>query len=325
MTQALQPEEPQAPLPLSVPVPVPAAAARPILLAPAPHLPFLDKRTAHPPGVQPLASQDWIVVEGDFAEQMAAREALISTRPEIVLAALPEAEMAMQELLAEVLAHLDAQPRYRVEGAEVRRPDGATVIVDGAAPMASIGRLVADDFCLLLPDAASGEYRLVAAVLCFPARWSLAEKMGKPLTAIHAPVPNYAEGLSRRVNRLFDAIRPERPLWRANWLVYGDPVLHQPALTAEDGPAPTEGKRWSPNGPFYLRVERQTLRRLPVSGAVAFGIKSSVTPVEALRAEDAAVLSRELAGLHEAEIAYRIGEEAAKAIRARLDALAAAG
>lgn len=310
---------------LTSPPPVPAAAARPILLTPAPRLPFLDHRTAHPPGVQPLAPSDWILVEGDFPQQMAAREALITARPDVVLGALPEAEMATQELLAEVVTHLEAQAHYQVEGNKVRRPDGVVCAVDAAAPLASIGRLVADDFCLLLPDAKSGEYRLVAAVLCFPARWSLTEKMGKPLTAIHAPVPNYAEGLSRRVNRLFDAIRPERPLWRANWLVYGDPVLHQPALGDADSPAPAQPKRWSPDGPFYLRVERQTLRRLPVSGAVAFGIKSSVTPIEALQPEEAGVLSEQLGKLHEAEIAYRIGHEAAMAARARLDVLARGG
>ncbi|MEM7497669.1 MAG: DUF3445 domain-containing protein [Pseudomonadota bacterium] len=302
--------------------PLPAAAGRPILIEPAPHLPFLEPRIAHAPGLMPLRPEDWLRVDADFADQMAAREALIETRPGIVLALGEDAGGAAAELLDTVLAALPALPGFRVADGTVERPDGGRVTVERDAPFRTIGRLTAYDFCVLQPDAASGEYRLGGAVLCFPARWSLAEKMGRPLTAIHAPVPDYDDALARRVNRVFEAIRPERPLWRINWLVYGDPVLHQPFFR-DGAETPGHGKTWQPEGPFYLRTERQTLRRLPRTGAVAFGIKSSVTPVEALAPSEAAGLSAALGGLDAGAVEYRIGTEANRAIRARLDALAA--
>ncbi|MEZ5865467.1 MAG: DUF3445 domain-containing protein [Geminicoccaceae bacterium] len=37
--------------------------------------------------------------------------------------------------------------------------------------------------------AAPEGYRLVGAFVAFPSRWSLAEKIGRPMPAIHAPVP----------------------------------------------------------------------------------------------------------------------------------------
>ncbi|MEL6769124.1 MAG: DUF3445 domain-containing protein [Pseudomonadota bacterium] len=302
--------------------PVPEAAMRAILIAPAPHLPFLEPRIAHPPGLMPLDPAAWLRTDADFAEQMAARDALIAARPAVVLALEKAGEAAAAELLDVVVAATGALPGYRVEGGAVRRPDGVTVPLDPSEPMRTIGRLTAYDFCILLPDPESGEYRLAGAALCFPARWSLAEKMGRPLTAIHAPVPDYDETLARRVNRVFQAIRPERRLWRINWLVYGDPVLHQPLLRERDE-MPNSGKTWSPGGPFYLRTERQTLRRLPETGAVVFGIKSSVTPVGALAPAEAAGLSAALGGLDDTAVAYRIGLDANRAIRARLDAIAA--
>ncbi|MEL6575383.1 MAG: DUF3445 domain-containing protein [Pseudomonadota bacterium] len=302
--------------------PMPEAAASAILIEPAPHLPFLEPRIAHPPGLMPLALDAWLQTDADFTAQMAARDALISARPAIVLALDDDARPAAAELLESVVAAVGALSGYRVSADAVTRPDGVTVSLDHAAPMRTIGRLTAYDFCILLPDAASGEYRLAGAVVCFPARWSLAEKMGRPLTAIHAPVPDYDAALARRVNRVFEGIRPERPLWRINWLVYGDPVLHQP-LIRESDEMPSSGKTWSPGGPFYLRTERQTLRRLSEAGAVVFGIKSSVTPVDALAPQEAAGLSAALGGLDEAAIAYRIGHAAHRAIRARLDTIAA--
>lgn len=127
---------------------------------------------------------------------------------------------------------------------------------------------------------------LVAAVLCFPASWRLDEKIGRPLTAIHAPVAVYDADVGRRVQRLFDAIRPGQPLWRANLLEYDDPALFQPR-SAFDPPRRTSG----PEAP-YLRAERQCLLRLPRTGAVVFSIHTHVVRRADAGAEALAELAR---------------------------------
>lgn len=271
-------------------------------IVPAPYAPFLDPRTARAPGLSPLEPASWTVVHADFAGQMARREALLADRRDVVIGQTEDGTAPAGELLADLLDHLGRMAGYSVGAEAVTRPDGADVPLDRADPLDTIGRLVAEDFCLLVPDRTVGEYRLVAAVLCFPSRWLLSEKLGRPLTIIHDPVPEYDAELARRVNRVFEALRVGRPLCRVNWLVHPTGELHLPA-----GADAKEDVTPDAQGRLFLRTERQTLTRLPVTGAVAFGIKTSVTPLRALSPEIAAGLAAALGGVAETSIAYRAG------------------
>lgn len=277
-----------------------------IVLDHAPYTPFLEPRTARPPGLSPLDVRNWTVRLADFDAQMAYRRRLLAERPEQVLGALPEGEEPAIELLELLIAHLGDPRPLSLE--------------ERFCALTAIGRLVAEDFCLLLPDASSGEYRLVAAVLCFPSRWLLSEKLGRPLTPIHDPVPEYATHLAPRVNRIFETLRPERPLVRVNWSVHPTPELFLPQ---------SEGQKTAPFGAdrdtrFFLRTERQTLVRLPRTRAVAFGIKTSVTPVEHLPPPVARGLAEALAGLGDGMLAYKGGRARVAAAIARLTDIACA-
>ncbi len=229
--------------------------------------PWSDPRSARLPGIQPLDPAAWLLRDDAFAPQMAERDRLLAAIPGRVHAMEPRAEAAAEELRALVLEHLRADPGYDVGPARVTRPDGVRVARDGA-PLMVLGRLVQEDLCVMLPDGGGGHV-LAAAVLCFPASWTLEEKMGRALIRIHAPVAVYDADLARRVQRLFDALHPERPLWRANALGYADPALHQPRREADPRPP-------VPEPPPYIRAERQCLLRLPESGAVVFSIHTQV-------------------------------------------------
>lgn len=271
-----------------------------ILLDPAPYAPFMDARTARPPGLSPLDMREWTVRHADFDAQMAYRRQLLAEKPEVVIGALNEGEDPAEELLEMLLAHL-GEPR-------------PLTLEERFCQLTAIGRLVAEDFCVLVPDAASGEYRLASAVLCFPSRWLLSEKLGRPLTPIHVPVPGYAGDLARRVNRVFEALRPERPLVRVNWSVHPTPELFLPQSETEKSAPFMAGQ----DTRFFLRTERQTLVRLPRTGAVAFGIKTSVTPVESLAPKVALGLADALAALPEGMVAYKGGRARVDAAIARL-------
>ncbi len=238
-----------------------------------PFYPWMDKVLGSLPGMRPLEPRDWLLRDAVFAPQMAYRDWLIANRRGAVLAELPGAAGAAAELLQVLLDHLRGDARYAVSGHAITRPDGVAVgLGQGEDPLATVGRLVQEDFCLLERD--GSEHVLTAAVLCFPASWTLAEKLGKPLTRIHRPVPAYSDDLANRVQRIFDRMRPGALMMRANTLVYDDPDLHQPR--SEASPKRLSGEdRW-------IRVERQTLRKLPRSGAVVFGIHSSVVPAASL-------------------------------------------
>jgi hypothetical protein len=204
----------------------------------------------------------WLRVDEAYAGQMALRRRLIAEQPEAVIACLPEATEAVQDLSEVVKAELPGLG-YRLSDHRWLCPDGAEV-EDGAG-LGTLGRLCQSDFCLL--QKRGDEHVLTAAVLCFPASWMLSEKLGQPLTRIHAPVAPYDEALSKRVQRLFDGVRAGRAIWRFNRLSYQDPALFQPR---------SEHARRDKGAETYLRAERQVVLRLPKTDAVLFAIHTYV-------------------------------------------------
>ncbi len=253
---------------------------QPILQSRLPHLPWMDPRLSRLPGILPLENDDWLVQDEAYDAQMAERDRLITHAGDLVYRQLPEGRAAANELYAMVLQRLSEVPGFAVGANSVTRPDGVKVELDPSEPLATLGRLVQEDLCLM--EKTDHEHRLTGAVLCFPASWSLDEKIGRALTGIHVPVPPYDDDLARRVQRMFDMIRPDAGLWRMNALVYRDPTLHQPRNEADP--------RIDRRGGSYLRAERQCLVRLPQTKAVLFSIHTFVVPLSNLPADAVAAL-----------------------------------
>lgn len=227
------------------------------------NLPYdpLDPRPL--PGIQPLALADWLNVDEAFAGQMALRDQLLGAARGRVLAMDESARPAADELLDLALGLA-----YPGATGVVIRGDGVAVEIDRHDPMGTLGRLIQEDLCIL--QKSGDEHVLTAAILCFPASWTLEEKYMRPLTGIHKTVDEYDKGMAARVQRLFDGVQAGRPLWRFNALWYQDPGLHQPRSihARRDHPEDGEGD--------YLRSERQCILRLPQSGAVVFSIHTYV-------------------------------------------------
>lgn len=237
---------------------------QPLILQDAlPVHPWAHQSTARLPGVNPLDWGDWLLCDSAYAAQMDLKDSLLSEIPDAVLAL--RAEEAGAELLALMLDHLPQQGFAR-RGDVVTRPDGKNVGLS-SVPLVAAARLVQQDICIM--ERRGDEHVLTAAVLCFPSNWKLSDKIGRPMSAIHTPVPAYTEDLARRVQRIFDAMRPDRPLWRMNYLLYADHHLHQPQRIK---PVTRQTGR-------YVRCERQSLVKLPQSGAIVFGIHNIVVPI----------------------------------------------
>jgi len=225
------------------------------------------------PGTGPMDPKTWLLVDEAFGAQMALRERLIAEKREAVHALLPEGRAAAVECLELALAFLAEQPAYQIDGDMVRRPDGVEVIVDRAEPLITLGHLIQEDICLMGPG--PDGHILIGALLCFPASWTLSEKIGRPLVRIHRPVPEYDDNTARRVQRLFDGIQVDRPMTRANAHLYETADLFTPRREGDPH------RKIGPN-PGFLRSERQTLQRLPMSGAVVFAIHTYTVAVENL-------------------------------------------
>jgi dimethylamine monooxygenase subunit A len=216
-----------------------------------------------------------------YHEEMAERRDLLATRRGEVFAVVPGAEPACAELLERLTAFLpDRFPEWFGRDGDLlhNRLTGETwnLMDPGLHPLELAGRLVQEDLCLVRP-AADGPV-LIAAVLCFPSRWRLGEKIGRKLADVHGPVPLYAEKLANPVDRFMSQLRPGKLVQRLNWSVLDDPALFQPVRRFRD----EADAAYTPENVatrVFLRVERQTLSLLPTSGTVLFGIRVHVYPL----------------------------------------------
>lgn len=215
------------------------------------------------PGISLFEMGDWLAVDDAFADQMTERARLLTHHRSDVLALDETARSAAVELLDLVLTHA-----YPGAANQVVRPDGVAVVIDRDDPLGTLGHLIQEDLCIL--QKCGDEHVLTAAVLCFPASWTLSEKFMRPLIGIHEHVAEYDGGLAKRVQRLFDGVRVGRPMWRFNALWYQDPSLHQPRSIHDKRTQLDEAEAQ------YLRSERQCILRLPETGAVVFSIHTYV-------------------------------------------------
>ncbi|CTQ50292.1 heme-dependent oxidative N-demethylase family protein [Jannaschia donghaensis] len=246
-----------------------AGQGAPILQSRLPFTPWDDPALSRMPGMTPVEGP-WIVVDDAYAPQMRERTRLLATARDQVIGGEAGTDDLQIELLDHVLTNLPAG--FRRYHDTVICPDGRSVTTK-QAPFAALAGMVQEDFLIL--ERRNAEHVLIAGLLCFPASWTLTEKIGRPLTRIHAPVPNYNTDIGRRVQRLFDRVPQGRAIWRANALGYADADLHQPRMEA----AP---KREVPAR--YLRCERHTVLRLPHSDAIAFAVHTYVVTPQSLTA-----------------------------------------
>lgn len=267
----------------------------------APVAPFMEPRTTHPPGVSALSIDEWLLVDETYADQIALRDQLLAERRDVVLQG--DHGAAARECLQIAIAALLAHTGFVRERGAITRPDGVTVDLDDQAPLATLGRLAQEDFLVLEKPDGAEEHVLTGGVLCFPSRWSLAEKMNRALIGIHTPVPGYETALASRVQRFFDALRPDRPLQRANWLVHSTPDLFQPVDEADKF-----GVDRAADDQFWLRVERQCLVRLPHTEAVVFTVKTLVTPLEQLSGPQLTRLNTALNEQSDSMVGYHGGK-----------------
>lgn len=237
------------------------------------HLPYDLSAARALPGVAPLGDAPWFPVDEAYAPQMAERERLLRThRTEVIATDSPGAD-SLAKTWDAVLGNLPTG--FVRSNGQMSCPDGRTVVLDPSDPFVTLGRLVQSDICLM--EKRGEAHVLTGAVVCFPASWSLAEKIGHPLSHIHGPVAAYTDDIARRVQRLFDGVRFGRPIWRFNALWYADPTLFQPR--SEQAPRPLTEAGSTP----FLRSERQVIWRLPDSDAVLFTIHSLVLAADAVR------------------------------------------
>ncbi len=214
-------------------------------------------------GLKRMPAGEWLAVDHQRDSELALKSRLLEAHPHETVAWLDDAcEDEAGELLEMVVDDLATHHHIDV------RPDASRHPIDAA------GRLVQEDLTLLR-DSPQGTI-LVAGSMCFPSGWYLRSKLGHDLLGVHEPVAGYADELRTKVDNIFERLTPDRPLMRRNWFIYDDPTLFQPEKPPPDRPV-------GPLARFVVRSERETMRRLPVTGASVFTIRTQQAPFETLR------------------------------------------
>lgn len=224
-------------------------------------LPQADQRSVLRLGFENCAAEDWLFTPHDLAGFFIHKYTLGATRAASCFAELQDSAAAQDEFQDYLLASLLDNPRlgYRRSGNRLvhEEQELAWDIDDRGLWPASLW--IPEDICLL--QEIDARYLMTAASVCSPSNWALEDKIGRSIDAIHEPVPAYAEVLGERVNRFLQGLRSGRVMLRYNWSIQRGNELCWRGDENANGQA------------RYWRVERQTFLRLPVTGAIVFGIR----------------------------------------------------
>ncbi len=209
-------------------------------------------------GLRPIGEDEWL--EGGDAE--AARKLALYDGGEPVFGELEGSREAQEEV------------RVLVEKATGQAADPTL------PPLFAASLLCADDLCLM--EKVDGEWRLTAVSLCSGTFFTAADSLGLSLKDLHGPVPGFEERFLTVVERMFNAVRPDVIMQRRNWTVLNSDELYLP----RSGPVRERIAAIDPKDAgdaLFVRVERQTIRKLPETGAVLFTIRIWRHPLSALR------------------------------------------
>lgn len=242
----------------------------------------LDTRPDEPfvhMGTHATPAGSWLLADDARDMELALKRRLHAERRDAVFRCLPTADDAAGELLGAVTRWLDDR------GLAYDAPD------PGEHPLAAAGQLVQDDLCLMVRR--DGDWHFDGGSVSFPSVWRMPERIGQPTMALHERVPHY-DTLTDRVDRFFDRLQPGKVVWRRNWSLKPYPHLHVATSKTE---LPAGGHHVAPDGsPYWIRTERQTLQRLPETGAIVFVIRVQVARAGVLRQRPD--VARSLAGVY---------------------------
>lgn len=261
-------------------------------------------------GLGPLDPDRWIEPDDEIERYLAEKDRVLDQYRHHVFVEEIDTREAQAEVLALVSDFvLRRHPKlYQREGDTVS-VSGRRIRLDDPdqPPLLTAGALVQDD--LVIMRRRDSGWHLVAGYVAFPSSWSLPEKFGRRMEDIHAPVPGFGDGTRNAglINRMFDNLQVDKPVFRFNWSINPDADLYYPASKAH-GALPA-GHDLSLEKTF-ARVERQTLRRLPASGDILFTIRIYNDPLAAVRSlpnasEVAATFADQLEELTDPQAEYK--------------------
>jgi hypothetical protein len=248
-------------------------------------------------GLRSVNPIEWIELDSHYPKYHGDKSARLEERSDKCVKTHPDAYPAATELLQELADYLPARYPSLYKRTEV----GIDNLWSGESfniqerplredPMALCARLVQDDLAIMVgqPD---GQYRLLAGAILLAGFWRLSDKFGMTLSNIHTSgdVPHFREKLESGMKKFFQRIKPETIYARNNYFIQVDDGLPwSNSIGDEDDKVVSWGTAEKNKiiDHHWFRSERQTLRRLPKSGAVCFTIRTYFHPITDIAEED---------------------------------------
>lgn len=256
------------------------------------HTPYDGSSKLFQIGLKQLDLTTWIEIDETFDFQLAEKRRIYAAYARDVFVAEPGTEEAQAEVLALLTEHLPTRfpERYRQDGNRLivaGQPELDVLEAQELPPLQKASLLVQED--LILMRRGEESWRLAAGALCFPSSWRLTEKFGKAMSEIHVPVPGFGPGTRNAglIDRMFDRLQIAQPVERFNWSIQAGGALYHPLSNDERIDRATGRPVRFPDveaaARAFIRVERQTLRKLPVSGDILFTIRIHLDPMGLLK------------------------------------------
>jgi hypothetical protein len=250
-------------------------------------------------GLRPLEPERWLECDLDDVEvQMAEKRRVLAEHRSTAVALLDDVDAEATEIRDAIIEWL---AEHQPEHLDRYRRD----LVAGQHPLEQAAMLVTEDLAIMVER--NGVATFAGGVICFPNRWDLPSKLGRPMAEVHAPVARLNEQLEAPIDRFFERLTPERAYWRLGWGVLDTGDLYQ----AVDGTAASRPGEFDIDavGPddVHIRVERETLRRFPATGVVLFTIRTHLTPLRTVIGdpEHAALLAEAIEALPDDVAEYK--------------------
>ncbi|KAJ7756863.1 hypothetical protein DFH07DRAFT_958998 [Mycena maculata] len=232
----------------------------------------------------------WIELEGTYRKRIHQRMSLYAEHGKKIVDWQPGSEGACRELMEMVIQFVCARyPRqFEMDRSGVFHNKILDISSDTKTtpPLLVLLQHIPEDFLITLEDKKSGLYAFRAGVSCSSIGWNVSTKIGLNLHEIHEPVPDYKEKMEFSMDRFFSKMPADKPIQRGSWGI----EVGQPLFLQEDDPEfkLSRETRAPPDldiSDIHLRVDWQTLRRLPRSRAIVFNFKALFTPIQEFRNE----------------------------------------
>ena len=229
------------------------------------HLPFLSNPDVLHMGLKEVREESWLEIKS-LGNSFRNKIELLENFSHEILFENSEFQSSnikfFKALKTYLSTYYEDEYTFKEQSIDIRLDDFSSQINPSKkTELELMSSLIPEDILILVPE--SENYILRSAAVFSPSNWDLKSKINKSLDIIHEPVPGYEKILSTKVNSFFNRLPASRIFERFNWSIYPSKKLffhpRYPELINE-------------TDELFLRVERQTFRKLNDASATMFTI-----------------------------------------------------